>query len=455
MDKSLRILLADDEDIVLRTIGDYLVDSGYHVEKTRDGLAALKALEAEDYDLALFDVQMPGLDGLALLGKAQQVRPETSVVIITGHGTMTMAIEALRLGAADFLTKPIKLVELDAVLEKAVRIRTLRQDRLHLRETIKTIQASSNLREGSRSLVGDSPQTADVRGLIRQALEARCDTILITGETGTGKEVVARVIHHQAGCEESPFIAMSCPAMPDSLVESELFGHVKGAFTGAVSSRAGCFELADNGTLFLDEVGDLSATAQAKLLRVLETRALRRLGGAREVSVNVRVIAATNAPLEECVKTGKFRSDLYFRLNVFPIRLVPIRERTEDILPLAYHFLSLFTTARGMHVKGFSPEAEQRLLSYAFPGNARELRNIIERAAILCMSSRIDVEHLHLFGTAYGPGTTKPATGDDEQERAFILKALEESRWNRRQAAKSLNIPYSTLRYKMQRLGIG
>jgi len=452
--KPLRILLADDEDIVLQTIGGYLEDCGNQVEEARDGLMALKAMEASDFDLAFFDVRMPGMDGLNLLAKVQQICPETSVVIITGHGTMTMAIEALRLGAADFLTKPIRLVELDAVLEKALRIRTLRQDRLHLRETIKNLQTSSDLREGGRAFVGDSPQTAQVRELIRQAVEARCDTILVTGETGTGKEVVARVIHHQAGGEMSPFIAVSCPAIPDSLVESELFGHVKGAFTGATSSRSGCFELADGGTLLLDEMGDLSTSAQAKLLRVLETRMVRRLGATRELSVNVRVVAATNVPLDACVKAGKFRSDLYFRLNVFPIRLTPLCERPSDILPLARHFLSVFIKGRGLRVTGFSSEAEQRLQSYAFPGNARELRNIVERAAILCMSGQIGADHLHLFESPDAAITVESAPCPTDQERAFILKGLEDARWNRRQAAKNLNLPYSTLRYKMQQLGI-
>ena len=274
-EQPLRILLADDEEIVHQTIGDYLRESGQHVDAARDGLVALKAIEASDYDLALVDIRMPGMDGLSLMARVQEIRPELSVVVVTGHGNLEMAIQALRLGAADFLTKPIKLLELDAVLEKSLRIRDLRQDRRHLRETIRGIQASDDLRVRNRRFVGTSPATRKVCEQIGQAVDAGCDTILITGETGTGKEVAAREIHFQTSSDESPFIAVSCPALPDSLVESELFGHMKGAFTGATADRAGYFELADGGTLFLDEVADLSASAQATLLRVMETRGTR------------------------------------------------------------------------------------------------------------------------------------------------------------------------------------
>ena len=308
---SLRILLADDEDSVRETISGYLRELGQQVDDVSDGIAALKSMEAVDYDLGLVDVRMPGMDGFTLLKKVQEIRPELSFVIITGHGSMEMAIQALRMGAADFLTKPVKLLELDAVLEKAMRIRELRQDRRHLRETIGGIQASDDFRTRNRSLVGSSTKTKKLRSQIRQAVEAKCETILITGETGTGKEVVAREIHFQGSSDDRPFIAVSCPALLDSLVESELFGHVKGSFTGATGDRAGYFELSDEGTLFLDEVADLSSATQAALLRVLETRTLRRVGGAKEISVDIRVIAATNAPLEFYVDKGKFRRDLF------------------------------------------------------------------------------------------------------------------------------------------------
>lgn len=454
MEHSLNILIVDDEEIVHQTIADYLRDAGHQVNDAYNGLSALELIKAQDYDIVIVDIQMPGMDGLSLLSEIQDIRPDMSVVMVTGKGDMDTVIQALRLGAADFLKKPVKLVEVDAAIEKSVLIHGLRQDRRRLRETIGSIQAAGDFRDRNRSFVGDSAATRNVRRDIRQAVDANCETILITGETGAGKEVVARAIHFQASSDESPFIAVSCPALPESLVESELFGHTKGAFTGAATDRMGSFEMANGGTLFLDEIADLSAAAQAKLLRVLETRTLRRIGGAKEISLNVRVISATNTPLEELVKARKFRSDLFYRLNVYSIHILPLRERREDIFPLAEHFLSIYSMPRGIPLTGFSPEAKELLLSYDFPGNARELRNIVERAAILCRSGQILAEHLNLpeITTKAIPSPSNQATGD--QERSHIIKALEETKWNRRQASIILGMPYSTLRYKIQKLGI-
>ncbi|MFC1718363.1 sigma-54-dependent transcriptional regulator [Candidatus Poribacteria bacterium] len=451
MEGSLKILLVDDEEIVHQTISGYLRDSGHQVDDVYDGLAALESIKAEDYDVAFVDIRMPGMDGLSLLGGIREIRPDISVVMVTGNADMDTVIQALRLDADDFLLKPVELLRLDAVLEKSARINALRQDRRRLRETISGIQASEDFRRRNRSFVGKSAATRDVREHIHQAVDADCETILVTGETGTGKEVVAREIHFQASSDECPFIAVSCPALPESLVESELFGHTKGAFTGATADRAGSFEMANGGTLFLDEIADLSAPAQAKLLRVLETRMVRRVGSSREINVNVRVISATNTPLEQLVEARKFRPDLFYRLNVYSIHILPLRERREDILPLAEHFLSMYATPRGLSLSGFSSEANNLLLNYDFPGNARELRNIVERAAILCRSGQILVEHLNL------PSDTAeviPAQATGDQERSYILKALEEAKWNRRQTASNLGMPYSTLRYKMQKLGI-
>jgi DNA-binding NtrC family response regulator len=454
MTRALHILLVDDEEIVHKTLGDYLRDLSHRVEDARDGLTGLKRIEANDYDLALIDIRMPGMDGLALLNKAQALRPEMSVVLITGHGNMEAVVQALRLGAADFLTKPIKLLELDAVVEKAARIQELRQSKRRLRETIRGIQTAGYHHAQNQRLVGVSSALQEVREQIRQAVEANCKTILVTGETGTGKEVVAREIHFQASSEESPFIAVNCPALPESLAESELFGHVKGAFTGATSDRAGYFELADGGTLFLDEIADLSPAIQAKLLRVLETRILRRVGGSKEIHVDVRVIAATNVYLEEWIETGKFRRDLFYRLNVFPIYVPPLRERPEDIFPLAEHFLSMCAVRSGRPFDGFSPEAKELLLSYHFPGNVRELYNLVERATILCPSKQILAEHIAIPKRPQKDTPVQSSQLDRAGERDRILKALEETKWNRRQAAKNLGIPYSTFRFKMDKLGI-
>jgi two-component system, NtrC family, response regulator AtoC len=459
--KPLLILLVDDDEVVHATIGGYLRAAGHRVWDAFDGAAAVQQLEKQEYDLALSDIQMPLLDGLAFLAKAQEVRPDLPVVLITGHGTMETVIEALRLGAADFLSKPFDLRELDAVIEKCLRIGSLRKEKRHLRATLGGLQTLEDRRGPGRTFIGASEASRRVREQIRQAVAAGCDSLLVLGETGTGKEVVAREFHFQACSDDSPFIAVSCPALPDTLVESELFGHVKGAFTGAAQDRAGYFELADGGTLFLDEVGDLSPAAQAKLLRVLETRTVRRVGGSDETHVAIRVVAATNTPLAERAEAGTFRRDLYYRLNVFAIHLPPLRERPDDILPLADHFLSAYAAARGRRLEGFAPEAQATLLAYDFPGNARELRNLVERAAILCPGGPIQPEHLALRDRADPPAASSSPSplgggegGDAGDERSHLLRALHDARWNRRRAAAALGMPYSTLRYKLKNLHI-
>jgi DNA-binding NtrC family response regulator len=457
--RKLSVLIVDDEPIIHQTIQPYLANSGHEVESAYDGPSGLASIEKNEFDLALVDIRMPGMDGIEMLGKAILLKPDLSVVIITAHGSMDLAIQALRLGAADFLIKPIKLRELDAVLEKASRIRELKVVQRRLRETITGIQQHGDGREGAGGLVASSRAMQRVRDQIRLAVEARCETILITGETGAGKEVVARELHFMTG-HQHPFIALSCPALPESLVESELFGHVKGTFTGADADKAGCFELADGGTLFLDEIADLSPAAQAKLLRALETRTVRRVGGAKEAAVNVRVIAATNHPLEELVKHNRFRSDLYYRLNVFAINVPPLRERRDDIMPLAEHFLAAFARGRGIDVKAFAPEATQQLMNYDFPGNVRELKNLIERAAILCGKGLIRPEHLGLADggqptyrqpLAPDPAAAGPAAPGEVQ---VILSALQKAKWNRMEAAKSLGVSYATLRYKIKKYGL-
>ena len=455
MEAKLHILIADDESIVHATIGDYLSDIGHRIDSAYDGREALEMIVAHEYDLALIDIKMPKMEGIELLKKVQTIRPELSIVLITGHGTMEMVIQALREGAVDFLTKPIKFLELDAVIEKSIRIHELRKGQRHLRETIRGLQNADNLRFDNRALIGMSQATQQVRAMIKQAVESRVETVLMVGETGTGKEVAAREIHFQSSRGENPFIAVNCPALPESLVESELFGHVKGAFTGATVERAGYFEMANGGTLFLDEIGDLSLPVQAKLLRVLETRSLRRIGGSREIAVKVRIIAATNTPLETLVKEGTFRRDLLYRLNIFPIHIQPLRTRKEDIPPLAEHFLTLYSKRSGKKVSGIKPEAMKLLLHYDYPGKVRELQNILERAAIICRDNAIDTEHI-IFqpAAAASRGDEGPKAQSSDDERTIIIKALENAHWNRRKAAASLGMPYSTLRYKMTVLGI-
>jgi len=451
---NIRILVVDDDPYFLRGISRMLKSEGYEVIEAPTGEDCLREMEEGKPDLVFLDVMLPDTDGLTLIPKLRDMQPDISVIVMTAHRDIDIVIQALRLGAADFLKKPFELLELGAVLEKSLRFNTMRQESRRLRETIRDIQHSEELRGQNRTLVGISSAMRKVQDQIQQAVGAECDTILITGETGTGKEVVARDIHFQSGSTENPFIAVSCPAIPDSLVESELFGHVKGAFTGATEDRAGHFEMADGGTLFLDEVGDLSASAQAKLLRVLETRTLTRVGSSREISVNVRVISATNAPLEKLVDDGKFRPDLFYRLNVFSIHIPPLRERRADILPLAEHFLSFYAEQRGLRFDGFSPEAQDCLLNYDFPGNARELRNMVERAAILCRSGQIRTGDFSLPVSEKNDALVLPTESDEageDKERKQILNALEEAKWNRSKAAKILGMSYSKLRYRMHK----
>ena len=305
-------------------------------------------------------------------------------------------------------------------------------------------------------LVGNSPATQQVRERIRQAVEADVDTIFITGETGTGKEVVAREIHLQGSADEQPFVAVNCSALPESLVESELFGHVKGAFTDATADRPGYFELGNNGTLFLDEVADLPLQIQAKLLRVVDTRTLMRIGDTQEISFQERIISAFNRDPASLVKSGQFREDLFHRLNVFPIHLTPLRERPEDILPLADHFLEAYIGKSGRDFDGFSDRAKSILLDYQYPGNVRELRNIVERTVVLCPPdvSLIEAEHLDFQEDVFQEMPLQPEQSAPENEYEWIVQALERNRWNRSQAAKELGIPYSTFRAKMKRLRI-
>ncbi len=445
----LNILLVDDEQIIHDTLCDYLTELGHHVDSAFDGKAGIEATANKEYHVALVDIRMPRLDGLTLLAALHESRPELAVVIMTGHGDMETAIQALRLGAADFLPKPVKLLDLDAVLAKAQRLHELSKDRSHLRAVVGGLQRARDTIEGPRRLVGVSAAMVEVRQQIQQAVEGGAESILITGETGTGKDVVAREIHALGGSQDHPFIAASCPSLPEALVEAELFGHVKGAFTGADKDRPGYFELAHGGTLFLDEVGDLAAPAQATLLRVLETRTVRRVGGAREIAVDLRVVAATNARLDD---DSVLRRDLLYRLNLFTIHLQPLRQHPEDILPLAEHFLSSYGQRRKVQFDGFTTSAAQALQAHSYPGNARELRNTVERAAMFARGGLVDVEHLSMpQAGALPPAPISIIEGD---ERSRITQALQEARWNRREAANLLAMPYSTLRYKIQKLGI-
>ena len=456
MENSLYILLTSDARIICATLKDYLCNLGHQVEIVRDGHTALKKVNAQHYDLVLVDLRVPGINDTEFLAKVQHNRQETPVVLISGDDTVRKIIEAFRLDAGSVLPQSIQFPSVNAGHENGRRLGKLHRNRCNLHETPKGVQARKNPQLKNQCFVGNSSATQQVRERIRQAVEANVDTILLTGETGTGKEVVAREIHLQSSLEECPFIAVNCSALPESLVESELFGHVKGAFTNATRDRPGYFEMANSGTLFLDEIADLPLHTQAKLLRILDTRTLIPVGGSQEISVQERVISALNKDPTHIVESGQFRSDLYYRLNVFSIHLQPLRERPEDILPLADHFLGAYTARNGRIFEGFSEAAQSSLLDYQYPGNVRELRNIVECSATLCPPevSLIGAEHINIQKGVSAKLLSQSDQLAGKNEYEWILQVLEENRWNRRQTAKKLGIPYSTLRFKMEKLGI-
>ena len=443
MGSSMQILMTGNNPIICTRVEDYLQNLGHRVEVTRDGDTILKRISTQNYDLALIDLRSPDLNSIELLTKIQEHQENMPVVLISGSEIMKILIKVFRLDTVIFLPRSIQLPSFGTGREKGKQT-----DNLRINPPNPEIQ--------NQYLVGNSQATQQVQERIRQAVDANVDTIFITGETGTGKEVVAREIHRQASAEAQPFVAVNCSALPESLVESELFGHVEGAFTGAATDRTGYFELANNGTLFLDEITELEVHIQAKLLRILETRTLIRVGGTQEVAFQERVISAFNRDPAPLIESGQFRSDLFHRLNVFPIHLKPLRERPEDILPLADHFLEAYVAKRGRIFDGFSDEAKSALLDYQYPGNVRELRNIVERTAILCPPevSLIGAKHLDIQGNTLEEMPLQSTQSAPENEYEWITQALEKTRWNRRQAAKELGIPYSTFRFRMNKLGI-
>ena len=456
MENSLHILLTGDERIICATLKDYLCNLGHQVEVVRDGHTALKKVNAQPYDLALVDLRMPGINDTEFLAKVQHNRQETPVVLISGNDTVRRVIEAFRLDAGGSLPQSVQFPNVNAGHENGRRLGRSHRSHCNPHETPRGVQARKNLQVKNQCFVGNSPATQQVRARIQQAVEGNVDTIFLTGETGTGKEVVAREIHLQASLKECPFIAVNCSALPESLVESELFGHVKGAFTNATRDRPGYFQMANSGTLFLDEIADLPLHTQAKLLRILDTRTLIPVGGSQEVSVQERIISALNKDPAHIVESGQLRNDLYYRLNVFSIHLQPLRERAEDILPLADHFLGAYTARSGRIFEGFSEEAKSSLLDYQYPGNVRELRNIIECSATLCPPevSLIEAEHINIQKGVSAKLLSQSDQLAGKNEYKWILQMLEENRWNRRQTAKKLGMPYSTLRFKMEKLGI-
>lgn len=456
---ALKLLLIDDDDVIHKSVGGFLKKMGYEVLSAHDGNEGLKTFQDEVVDIVISDIKMPGLDGLELLHAIIQESQESEVILMTGHGDMDMAVEALRNGAFDFFKKPVVLDELLACLQRTKRYRQLREEKNRIQKRLDALLRSETP-PGRYEILGESRAIKQVLALIDKVASAERTTVLIQGESGTGKELVAQAIHRKSTRKNATFLSVNCTAIPDALLESELFGHEKGAFTDARESRAGVFELADGGSLFLDEIGDMNLAAQAKILRVLEERQVRRVGGAREIPVDVRLISATNQNLKHMVSEQTFREDLFFRLNVFTIPLPPLRERGDDVLLLAHFFFKQFASDMGKDISGMTQNVVRKLQAYPFPGNIRELRNLIERAVILCEGDTLtDADFPDLAGRS--DGDLSDALSDEDLpldlealEKHAIIRALKLSQGNQTEAAKHLGIGHDALRYRIKKLEI-
>ncbi len=443
------ILLVDDEIGIQQSLSAVLSEEGYKVETVGTGEACLALLESKSFELILLDIWLPGIDGLETLAAIKKMGIPSSVVMISGHGSIETAVRATRLGAFDFIEKPLSIEKTLLVVKHAL-------DNKHLQEENKTLKTELGARY---KIIGNSvPMKA-----LRQQLAIAAPTngrVLIFGESGSGKELVAHALHHQSLRTSAPFVEVNCAAIPDELIESELFGHVKGAFTGATQSKAGKFEKADGGTLFLDEVGDMSLKTQAKVLRALEEQRFEPVGSPAPISVDVRIIAATNKNLDEEIEKGNFRQDLFYRLNVIPFSVPPLRERTEDIPVLTEYFVNDFSKLYGRTPKEISPEAMEILMQYSWPGNVRELKNLVERIVIMTPSMKIEKRHLPAVVYKGSVSLDEPAEAKSLSEarmafdRDYILKKLEENAGNISRTADALGIERSHLYRKLKSLKI-
>jgi DNA-binding NtrC family response regulator len=446
----VRILVVDDEQGLCAGIQEALRREGYVVDAMTDAPAALKLAEERLFNLVISDMKMPGLSGLELLTRVRARSKDTLFILMTAYGTVENAVEAMKQGAYDYLPKPLDMRRLRALVEKALEFQAVVAENHELRHRLES-------RSEPSLLVGESEPMRSVARLVEEVANSDV-TVLIEGESGTGKEIVARSIHAQSSRNRRPFISVNCAALAEQLLEAELFGHVKGAFTGAIANKPGRFQLADGGTLFLDEIGDLSPKGQGDLLRVLEDSAFRMVGGSELIRVNVRIIAATNKKLQESVAEGKFREDLFYRLQIVPILMPPLRERAEDIPLLIERFFEHFTAKHKRRRKRMSPEALQLCQRFPWPGNVRQLRNMIERLVITCREAVVDVIHLPDFLKEYDRHTTtftvRPGTPLAEVEKMLIRQTLTHVTSNREDAAKALGISRRALQYKLKEYGL-
>ncbi|MGE5569675.1 MAG: sigma-54-dependent transcriptional regulator [Rhodospirillales bacterium] len=444
-----RILVVEDEEKLRRVLELQLRSADFEVEKAGTAEEALRL--ADRADLVLTDLRLPGMSGLELLAAIRRQNTSTPIIVMTAFGTVETAVEAMKAGAVDFLLKPFSLDHLMAVIRKALDMRALQDENRKLREELGHRYEFDNI-------IGRSPLMQEIFATVERVAPTRA-TVLLAGESGVGKDLIARAIHYHSPRRDRPFVKINCTAIPENLMESELFGYEKGAFTGANTSKPGKFEQADTGTAFLDEIGDVPATIQVKLLRVLQEREFERLGSNKTRHIDVRIIAATNQDLRAALEQGTFREDLYYRLNVVPINLPPLRDRPEDIPFLAEHFVRKLAKANGSRVESITDAAIQKLLSYHWPGNVRELENVIERSIVLCPGERLDADDIRL-DTA--PRAVRRTADNflpegmtlDEYERAIIREALRRAEGNKSQAARLLGLTRNALRYRLSQMGL-
>jgi two-component system, NtrC family, response regulator HydG len=448
MERQSNILVIDDQESIRDTCQQTLSRKGYTVDTAENGENGLEALEKKSYDLVILDLKMPGLNGIEVLKKIKEFDSEIAVIVITGYATIESAVEAMKYGAYDFIPKPFTPESLRMIVKRALNTREITLENVLLRNELK-----QGL--GSEIIIGNEKTMKDVEQLVKK-VGPTDTTVLITGQSGTGKEIIARAIHRCSSRSDKPFVAVDCGSLVESLFESELFGHVKGSFTGASETKYGRFELANGGTLFFDEIGNVGLSIQTKLLRALQEREVTKVGSSQIVKVDVRIIAATNRDLTEAVKAGTFREDLFYRLSVIPITLPPLRERRGDIPLLANHFLKKYNSKRGKNIKGISNAAMEALNKYDWPGNVRELENAIERAVVLTENDTIEPADLFYYSLS-----TPDESADggkilslDDMEREHIAKALKMFDGQRGKTAEALGIDRKTLRLKLKTYGL-
>ncbi len=445
-----KILIVEDEELARENLRYILSKEPYEIEAVGSGSQALEMLQRNDYDLVLTDLRMEKVDGMEVLSKTKAQRPATEVIMITGYATVDSAIEAMKLGAFHYIPKPYKIEEVRALVRQALEKKRLRDELDELRKDLE-------IRDGLGSIVGKSRPMQELMETMRQIAPTDCN-VLIVGETGTGKELVARAIHQLSKRSRGRFLALNCGAFTEELLANELFGHEKEAFTGAHTAKQGLFEAAQGGTIFLDEIGDMPPAMQVRLLRVIQERAVMRLGGTASIPVDVRVVAATNKDLKRLVEEGRFRSDLYFRLNVVALNVPPLSQRREDIPLLAHHFLRKFSSQQGKELKGISEEMMGLLMNYPFPGNVRELENVIERAVALSKGEMLEAKDLPQEFTLFRFRALRPRSGGlptlEEAERDYIQWVLQHTKWNRTKAAEILGIDRVSLWRKIKQYSL-